>query len=446
MNPSPTLGLRFRLRTLLLIVTATSLVAAIVKQATEIRSLTSANKSLVVENEGLRRSADIAQIDNATEVLSAAGAALATRERVVIDEKWRGNPGLFARIADVHDLTFLGLTRSPVTDEELKVIVGLPRLRILRLNDTQVDDGCIGSIIAAKSLNYLAVWDTRITKDGIRRIHEALPSLHIQSRRVLVAISPSTASAGLGCQVVYTVTLTNAGSDPDTFQVDITDNFSLPVHTGPDQFEPATSRSSWQPHTLAVAYPRGPVLVAPGASNAQKVTVTATPPPTVEPKAYSLTVWAHSTTDSDVLSEQTSATLAVLPLGVIVSLSPLPGPGVKFRPDVVPNAPPGTTFEARITNTGKSTDTFDLSLAGLGAALGALDSKLVTLAAGASQTVKVTTRAVKFADGNLPLTLVAASQTNAAVRAQTSWTLVMGAGGRELKASELESFLIKESP
>jgi hypothetical protein len=101
--------------------------------------------------------------------------------------------------------------------EELKVIVALPRLRILRLNDTQVDDRCVDSIIAAKSLNYLFVCDTRIKKDGIRRVRAALPSLHIQSRRVFGAISPPTASAGLGCQAVYTVTLTNAGSDPDTF-------------------------------------------------------------------------------------------------------------------------------------------------------------------------------------------------------------------------------------
>jgi len=435
MHPLPTLRLRFKLLALLVIVLTASLVAAIVKQAAGIRALTNANESL-------RRSAEYERTAHAVEVLGAAGAAVATHDRVVIDEKWRGDPGLFARIGDLHDLTDLGLSGTRVTDEELNVIVGLPRLSVLRLNDTQVDDRCVDSIIGAKSLSHLFVCNTRITKDGLQRIREALPTLRIQARRIYVAITPAMASAGLACKAVYTVTLTNAGSDPDTFQLNASCNWA--VEHG-FRFEPATSRSSWPPYTLDVAYPQEPVRVAPGDSNARAVTVTVTPRPTVEPKAYSLTVWAHSTTDSDVHSGLVSAALEVLPLGVIVSLSPLPGPGIKFRPDVVPTSPPGTTFEARITNTGKSTDTFDLSLAGLGAAIGAMDSNSVTLPAGDSQTVRVTTRAVTFADGNLPLIVVAVSQTNAVVRAETGWTLVMGAGGRELKASELDSFLMKES-
>ena len=141
-----------------------------------------------------------------------------------------------------------------------------------------------------------------------------------------------------------------------------------------------------------------------------------------------------------------TTTLNVLPLGVTVALSPQPAPGVKFQRDIVPNTPPGTTFEARISNLGQSADTYDLSLGALGAALSELDAQSVTLPAGAVQTVKITTRAVKFADANLLLTLAAVSQTDPAVRAETGWILVMGGGGRELKPDELESFLSTEGP
>ena len=434
MHPLPSLRLPFKIRILFAIVTVACLVAAIVKQATEIRSLKKENDSLRLSAEAERREAEYERTVHAVESLRAAGAAMATTERVVIDEQWAGDSSQFARIGDLRDLNFLGLSSSRVTDDELKVIVSLPRLKILRLDDTKLDDRCVDSIIAAKSLNFLSVCGTRLTEDGIRRIRAALPSLHMQTRRVLVSISPPTASAGLACQAVYTVTLTNDGSDPDSFEVSASCNWL--VEHAAHRFEPATSRSSWGAPTAEVAYPREPLLIGPGVSNAQSITLKVTPRPTVEPKAYSLSVWVQSITDKDVRSDQASATLDVLPLGVIVTLSPLPAPGITFRPDVVPTAPPGTTFEATITNVGKSTDTFDLSLAGLGAALATLESTSLTIPAGDSQSVKITTRAVKFADGNLPLAVVAVSQTNAAVQAQTGWTLVMGAGGRELVKGE----------
>lgn len=206
----------------------------------------------------------------------------------------------------------------------------------------------------------------------------------------------------------------------------------------------ATTHLSWDPHWPSVTLPRQ-LLVPPGAGNAQAVTLTVIPPPTAAPKTYPVEILVNSATDRNIFSSA-STSVIVLPLGVTIALSPLPGPGVQLQKDFSPSPPPGTTFEARISNPGTSADTYDLSLAGLGSALGALDSKSVTVPAGGTQTVKVTTCAVKFADANLLLTVAAVSQTDSAVRAEASWILVMGGGGRELKPDELESFLSSEGP
>ncbi len=442
---SPGPRLRFGLRTLLLIVTAAGLLTAIASEAIQIRLLASQNKSLAEENQRLAGLADMLRMDGAADALRAAGAASADRWQIVIDENWRGYPGLFAKIAELHDLNGLVLARSPVTNEDLAAIVGLPRLTILNLDETQVDDGCIASITAVKSLNTLMVRDTGITRQGIQRIRAALPTLKIVAWRVLVAVDPQAASAGLGCQAAYTVTVTNAGSDPDTFELSaLARDLPLFDRKASSSWFDATTHLSWDPHWPSVNLPRQ-LLVPPGAGNAQSVTLTVRPTPTATPRAYPVDISVHSATDRNIFSS-VSTTLNVLPLGVTIALTPQPMPGVRFQKDVVPVAPPGTTFEAKISNPGESEDTYELSLAGLGAALGALESKSVTLAAGASQTVKVTTRAVKFADANLLLTVAAVSQTDSAVRAEASWILVMGGGGRELKPEELESFLSSEGP
>ncbi len=366
---SPKPRLRFRLRTLFLMVTAAGLVAAIASQAIKIRLLSTQNTALAEENQRLVAQADALRMYSAVDALHAAGAAQADRLQVVIDENWRGHPGLFAKIADLHDLFGLVLARSPVTNEDLAAIAALPGLNILNLDDTQVDDGCIASIVALKSLNTLLVRDTGITRQGIQRIRAALPALKIVDRRVLVDVSPQAASAGLGCKTAYTVKLTNPGSDPDTFELSaLARDLPLFAQTGGPFISDATTRSSWDPHWPSVMLPRQ-LLVPPGTDNAQMVTLTTTPPPTAEPKAYPVEILVRSATNPNIVG-RASTTLNVLPLGVTVVFSPQPAPGVKFQSDIVPTAPPGTTFEARISNVGQSEDTYELSLAGLGAACG----------------------------------------------------------------------------
>jgi hypothetical protein len=103
----------------------------------------------------------------------------------------------------------------------------------------------------------------------------------------------------------------------------------------------------------------------------------------------------------------------VLAAGVRVQLSPS-------------SAVPGSTYQLKVTNTGQATDTFNLSLASPGALVSTLGTNQVTLQAGASQTVPVTTGAVNFAvHGGLPLTGIATSQTNAAVQAQSTADLTI---------------------
>jgi hypothetical protein len=80
------------------------------------------------------------------------------------------------------------------------------------------------------------------------------------------------------------------------------------------------------------------------------------------------------------------------------------------------SGPPGTPFQLQVTNTGQGQDTFDLALGGPAALVATLGSRKVTLAAGASMMVPVSTTAVNFASpGALPLTGFATSETNAGV-------------------------------
>jgi large repetitive protein len=78
----------------------------------------------------------------------------------------------------------------------------------------------------------------------------------------------------------------------------------------------------------------------------------------------------------------------------------------------------GTTFKLTVTNTGTIQDTFDLSLGGPAALVAKLVLPKVTLAAGASTVVNITTQAVNFAiPGSLDLIGIATSATNPAVQA-----------------------------
>src|SRR5262249_18772277 len=139
--------------------------------------------------------------------------------------------------------------------------------------------------------------------------------------------------------------------------------------------------------------------VPPGASNFRDAALTLTSSTTTTPGNVAFTVTATSTTMAAVTGS-TTGTLAVLAGGVSLSLNKTSGA-------------PGTTFTLTVTNTGAAQDTFNLALGGPAAVVASLGTPSVTLEAGASQSVPITTSAVDFAtQGALTLTVMATSSSN----------------------------------
>ncbi|HVX12981.1 MAG TPA: DUF4214 domain-containing protein [Pirellulales bacterium] len=216
-----------------------------------------------------------------------------------------------------------------------------------------------------------------------------LPPSQPDARGVVATITPAQATAGQSNPAVYTITLTNTGSVADTY-----------------------SLSGLFPTGFTGTFSQTSVMVPPGVSNFRDVKLTLTPPAGAAAQSYPFTVTATSTSDATVQG-QVSGTASVVAQGVQVSLTP--GSGA-----------PGGTFELKVTNTGSATDTFNLALASPGGLVSTLGTNTVTLAAGASQSVPITTNAANFADpGDLSLTGIATSQTNGAVQDQATASLAI---------------------
>ena len=137
---------------------------------------------------------------------------------------------------------------------------------------------------------------------------------------------------------------------------------------------------------------------------------TLTPSPGTAAGTYAFQVTAVSTTDAAVTATA-PASLLVVSRGVRLTLTPA-------------SVAPGGTFRLTVTNTGTAKDTFDLSLGGPGALVAKLAATRVTLAAGASTTVTITTSAINFASpGALQLVGAARSEANPAVAAGAAATI-----------------------
>jgi uncharacterized membrane protein len=207
------------------------------------------------------------------------------------------------------------------------------------------------------------------------------PPVDPDSHGVVVAHTPAQASAGQGTSAIYNVQVTNTGSAVDTFSLAI----------------------AGLPPGVTATFGHASVQVPPGVSNFRDVTLTLTSAPGTAPGNYVFHVMATSTTISSVTATA-DGTLTLLANGVHVTLSP--GSGA-----------PGSTFQLMVTNTGQVADTFDLALASPGGLVATLGMTSVTLAAGASQTVPITTGAVTFAvPGPMDLTAMATSHTSPAVQ------------------------------
>ncbi len=217
-----------------------------------------------------------------------------------------------------------------------------------------------------------------------------LPAADPVARGVVAALLPTSATAGRGTSASYTVQVTNTGSATDTFALS----------------------TAGLPAGITASFEQSSVEVPPGAGNFLDITLTLTAAGNLAPSAYPFQVQAVSAADSSI-SDTAAGALNVVSQGVQATLSPSAGP-------------PGTTFQLTVTNAGTASDTFNLSLSGPAALVSTLAATQITLAAGASRVVNITTTAINFADpGSLPLFATATSQANSAVKSTAGTSLTI---------------------
>ena len=68
---------------------------------------------------------------------------------------------------------------TKVTDDGLEYLVGLGRLRFLRLVDTPITDAGLKHLMAMSDLRELEIQDTTVTEQGAAELQQALPKLKI---------------------------------------------------------------------------------------------------------------------------------------------------------------------------------------------------------------------------------------------------------------------------
>ena len=209
------------------------------------------------------------------------------------------------------------------------------------------------------------------------------------SHGVVVTLVPTEATAGQGTSASYVVEVTNTGSADDTFSLQV----------------------SGLPQGVTATLGQTTIDVPPGTSNYRDISLIlmssdGTPP---GPVPFTVTAAAGSTATTG----SASGTLNVVASGVSVTLSP-------------ETEPPGQGFQLEVTNTGTSTDTFQLALAGPAALVASLNQSKVTLPAGGSTAVPITTTEVNFADAEaLMLMASAVSTTNPSVEAVATSSLTI---------------------
>jgi hypothetical protein len=104
---------------------------------------------------------------------------LGERERVIDGERALNLTGWdregYAILAEKPDVAILEMGNADVGDDTLAVLVGLPRLRELTLNDTAITDAGLATLSRLRSLESLRIARTRVTAEGVRRFLDAPP-------------------------------------------------------------------------------------------------------------------------------------------------------------------------------------------------------------------------------------------------------------------------------
>lgn len=225
---------------------------------------------------------------------------------------------------------------------------------------------------------------------------------------VELALAPNPVTAGPGSTAVMTLTVINAGSLPDSYDL------SLALPPG------------WDYALLDNGQPVSAVTLPPGPFNRNDLTLLVTPDVAATMGDYDVVATAVSQSDPAVTA-QVSGTVQVGNRGVQISI--LSGPTTVD--------PQGTAvWEVQVTNTGQVADVFDLHVAGLFALVSTFPADSVALSPGESQTLFLT--AVNMGTllpGVADLVVAAQSQTDGQIISQDS--LVVTILGYEAVAAEI---------
>ncbi len=187
--------------------------------------------------------------------------------------------------------------------------------------------------------------------------------------QVDVAIQPDPAPGGPGSQTAFSVTVTNLGTEAETFDLSV---------TVPNGWAYALTRSG---------APVSAVTLLPAIFNSVELQLLVTPDVAAVPGDYPVSVFAESqpdpldAADAPVSAGVGTATLQVGPRGVLAEI--LSGPAVL--------APSGTgVWQIQVTNTGSVADTYDLSAFGFLGAYAQFSPGTVSLDPGQSQMIQMT--------------------------------------------------------
>ncbi len=77
-------------------------------------------------------------------------------------------------------LKSIDLSKTKVTDEDLKLMAKLNQLRILNLDNTVVSDAGLMNLPAVTSLSNLSLFGTKVTKEGVAKLKKSLEKTQIQ--------------------------------------------------------------------------------------------------------------------------------------------------------------------------------------------------------------------------------------------------------------------------
>ena len=104
-------------------------------------------------------------------------ATLTQEQAIAAIEEWGGKVTIDEKSPDKPVIS-VDLSRTEVTDDELKLLKGLTKLQTLILNDTNVTDKGLEHLEGLTNLDWIQV-GPNITNEGVGKLQTALPKCFI---------------------------------------------------------------------------------------------------------------------------------------------------------------------------------------------------------------------------------------------------------------------------